>query len=401
MRALTYRLLLVMVFTLPWEGVLDLPGASSLSKLVGLLVAAAWVIAVVVSGRLREPHLVHVLGLLFVLWNACSLIWTTDGPATQERVLTYVQLLGLTLVIWDTVTTLGALTKALLAYLAGCYVTAVALLVSYASMDPTAGAGDRVTVGTFHPNDVAMIVALGVPVAAYLVVTPGSGRWRFLLVSFGVLYLPLAGFAVLVTGSRTGIAALLPGIVFLGYRLARRRPALAVAALGALAGLAVAAFPFAPDHVRTRLGETEAAIQSGDLNERGAVWAEAIRLIVDHPLHGVGAGAFRGAAVGVNKVGHNFALSLLAEVGVIGFALFIGILIAAFACLPRMTPQLRGMWLALFSAWMLAALLHNWEYRKQTWFFIGLMVASGFLAEVRRHDDERDHDGASFLGAPR
>lgn len=400
MRTAAYYLMLAMVFTLPWEGVLDLPGAGSLSKLVGLLVAATWVVAVVVTGQVREPRAAHLFGLLFVLWNACSLIWTTDGPATQERVLTYVQLLGLTMVIWDTVTTLGALTKTLLAYLSGCYVTAVSLLVSYVTMGEAAETHGRVTVGSFHPNDVAMIVALGVPVAAYLIVAPRTGRWHYLRVAFATLYLPIAGFAVLVTGSRTGIAALIPGIAFLGYRLARRRPSLAVGSLAVLAGLTVAALPLAPERVRARLAETDSAIQSGDLNDRGAVWAEAIRLIVDNPLLGVGGGAFRGAAVGVNKVGHNFALSLLAEVGVIGFGLFIGMLIAGALCLGRATPQLKGMWLAVFSAWMLAALLHNWEYRKQTWFFIGLMVASGFLAEWRRGDNH-DHNGASSVGAPR
>ncbi len=275
MRTAAYYLMLVMVFTLPWEGVLDLPGAGSLSKLVGLLVAATWVVAVVVTGQVREPRAAHLFGLLFVLWNACSLIWTTDGPATQERVLTYVQLLGLTMVIWDTVTTLGALTKTLLAYLTGCYVTAVSLLVSYVTMGEAAETHGRVTVGSFHPNDVAMIVALGVPVAAYLIVAPRTGRWHYLRVAFATLYLPIAGFAVLVTGSRTGIAALIPGIAFLGYRLARRRPSLAVGSLAVLAGLTVAALPLAPERVRARLAETDSAIQSGDLNDRGAVWAEA------------------------------------------------------------------------------------------------------------------------------
>lgn len=400
MRTAVYRLMLVMVFTLPWEGVLDVPGAGSLTRFLGLLVAATWVVAVVWTGQIREPHLAHVFGLLFVLWNACSLIWTTDGPATQERVLTYVQLLGLTLVLWDTVTTMAAVTKTLLAYLAGCYVSAVSMLVNYVVLGAGSQPSTRVTVGDFHPNDVAMIVALGVPVAAYLIVTPGTDRWRHVRLMIGAAYIPIAGFAVLITGSRTGLAALIPGIVFLGYRLARRRPSVAIGTLTALAVVAVVVFPFAPPTVRARLAGTEEAIASGDLNDRGAVWAEAIRLIVDHPVLGVGAGAFRGAAVGVNKVGHNFALSLLAEVGIIGFALFLGMLVAALLCLRKMPSGLRGMWLSLFSAWMLAALLHNWEYRKQSWFFIGLMVACGLLADWRTAD-RHDHNGASTADAPR
>ena len=55
MKTLAYRLLLLMVFTLPWENVVDLPGVGRVSKAVGLLVAVVWFADLLVSKRVRSP----------------------------------------------------------------------------------------------------------------------------------------------------------------------------------------------------------------------------------------------------------------------------------------------------------------------------------------------------------
>ena len=131
MRRAVYLLMLAMVFTLPWENVLSLPGLGRISKLIGLMAAAAWVASVLISGRFREPRITHILALLFVVWNGFSLLWTVDGSATQGRVITYAQLLGLMFVLWDTVDTMPRVRATLTTYLAGSYVTVLALLVGY------------------------------------------------------------------------------------------------------------------------------------------------------------------------------------------------------------------------------------------------------------------------------
>ncbi len=378
MRTAAYRLMLVLIFTLPWENVVDVAGVGRVSKLVGLLVAWVWVLAVASSGRVREPSPVHIFAILFVLWNGFSLLWSLDFAATQERLITYAQLLGLLLVLWDTVTDTTRVRHALAAYLAGCYVTVAALLGSY-FVQGGAGGVDRVTVGSFHPNDVGMILALGVPIVGYLLFATDDPRNRVALAFALGPYLPLAGAAVLVTGSRAGVAAMLPGFVYLGYLMGRRHPLVATFALAVLVSLTPLALSMAPEKVTARLESTQAAVRAGDLNDRGAVWAEGARLIAENPVVGSGSGAFRSAAVGVNKVGHNFALTLLAEVGLIGFGLFMAMLVMTFTSLRRMHGPVRGLWVSIFSAWLFAAMLHNWEYRKQTWFFVALLAASGSL----------------------
>jgi hypothetical protein len=56
------------------------------------------------------------------------------------------------------------------------------------------------------------------------------------------------------------------------------------------------------------------------------------------------------------------------------------------------------MWIAVFTAWLGAALLHNWEARKQTWMLIGLVVACGALDSAR--DRPPDQDAAAPSDGP-
>jgi O-antigen ligase len=392
MRRAVYLLMLAMVFTLPWENVLSLPGLGRISKLIGLLAAATWVATVLITGRFREPKVTHFLALLFVVWNGFSLLWTVDGSATQGRVITYAQLLGLMLVLWDTVDTMPRVHATLTSYLAGSYVTVVALLVGYVLLGVGSERHGRVTLGSFHPNDVGMILAVSVPVAAYLMwVPPREERhWRRLWALGCAAYVPLAAFAVLVTGSRAALASMIPGLAYLFYLLTRRHKAVSIGTLVGLAAVGVLAIPFVPARVLLRLEGTDAALRAGNLNERETIWSEALRLIREHPIQGSGGGAFRAAAVGANKAPHDLALGLLAEVGVIGFGLFAAMLVTALLSLRHVEPMLRGMWVAVFTAWLGAALLHNWEARKQTWMLIGLVVACGALDSARGREPDQD-----------
>lgn len=385
MRRAVYLLMLAMIFTLPWENVLSLPGLGRVSKLIGLLAAATWVASVVISGRFREPRLTHFLALLFVVWNGLSMLWSVDGSATQGRVITYAQLLGLMFVIWDTVDSMPRVHATLVTYLAGSYVTVSALLVGYVVRGAASERYGRVTLGSFHPNDVGMILAVSVPVAAYLMWVPPARlhHWRRLWAAGCVIYVPLAAFAVLVTGSRAALVSMIPGLGYLFYLLTRRHKGIGIGTLVGLVVVSVLAIPFVPARVLLRLEGTDAALRAGNLNERETIWSEAIRLIRESPILGSGGGAFRAAAVGANKAPHDLALGLLAEVGVIGFGLFAAMLVTALMSLRRVEPLLRGMWIAVFTAWLGAALLHNWEARKQTWMLIALVVACGALETAR------------------
>jgi O-antigen ligase len=388
MRVVTLRLLLLMTASLALETVDIVPGSSSLSRLLGVLAAGAWLLTILVNGRIRQPHAVHVVALLFVLWNACSLLWTVDGPATQTRVVTYAQLFILLLVVWETVTTTRALRQVLLAYLAGCYVAAAVMVVAYARGSASEYHG-RITISGFNPNDAGLILAFGIPIACYFLGNPTSGPWRRPVMLLASTFLPLAAFAVLGTGSRAALVAVAPSAWYAGRLMRRSHPTVGLASLLGCGVLVVATLPLLPTRAVQRLGETGHQVMRGKLNERQEVWAEAIRIIHEEPWAGIGANAFRTAAVDVNKVGHNFVFALMAEVGVIGLTLFILMFVVVLRSLRSSPDALREFWYVIVVAWASAGLLHNWEYRKLTWLFLGLMVATGALAPRPVGGEER------------
>ena len=133
--------------------------------------------------------------------------------------------------------------------------------------------------------------------------------------------------------------------------------------------------PMVPQPSLHRLAATGKEISEGDWNGRLGIWREGLVLFAEHPFLGVGSGAFRSAAVEAGKLAHNFAISLLAEVGLVGFTLF-GIVLTMVVCHTFVQPLWqRRLWLAVLMAWFIGAVSHNWEYRKQSWLFLSLVIA--------------------------
>jgi O-antigen ligase len=80
-----------------------------------------------------------------------------------------------------------------------------------------------------------------------------------------------------------------------------------------------------------------------------------------------------------NKVAHNSFISVLVELGVIGFALFVLILTIAMIEAARQTKWHSRFWVSVLVTWVIAASTLTLEYRKPTWLFLSLVVASAAL----------------------
>ena len=143
-----------------------------------------------------------------------------------------------------------------------------------------------------------------------------------------------------------------------------------------LIGSLFALLPVVPQSSLQRLGNP-------DIHRRTTIWRGSIDIISEHPLLGVGSGAYKWTALETGGAAHNFALSLLGEVGIIGFALFCTILAMAFYHVRYLPKRGRGLWLAVLLVWLINNLTHNYEYTKQIWLFLGLLVANAHLYSRR------------------
>lgn len=388
MKRLAYLLSLVMIFAIPWENSVEVRDVGTISRAIGLLLAAVWVAAVVVHGSMRRLGLFHGLAIGFVAWNALSVFWTIHPPVTVQWVWTYAQLLILAFLLWDLYDTTPAIRSALQAYVLGAYVAISSLLLSFLS-----GTGmsfsKRYTVEGFNADTAGLLLAIGMPMAWTLALIGSiGGRGRFLR-WLNFAYLPLAFFGIALTGTRTALIATLPAVLFAIASLTRLRPRQRFAiGFAAVLGFAVI-LPFVPQPSVERLLTTGSEISAGTLGGRGRIWMAGLRAFGQNPLLGVGAGAFE-AAIGIGKVAHNTFISVLVELGIVGAALFYGLVAYTFAQALRHPAWGARFWVTLLTIWALGASSLTWENKKITWLVLTLAAAS---AAVRGHPGRRAQQG--------
>lgn len=377
MRTIALWLSLLLVFVIPWENIVHVGGLGTVSRAAGLLVAVFWISVVIVTGEFRKPRAFHIVVLTYFLWHLMSVLWSIDTGSSLPRAMTYLQLSGLVLILWDMYRTPAALRAGLQAYVLGAYVGLASMMADY---DPAASY-ERVTATGFNANDIALILALGIPVAWYLAVE-SQVRARLFLRLVNYAYIPAAYMGILLTSSRAGFFSTVPALLYMLGSLTQLKLHIRILLFIGLIGASFALQSFIPEQSLSRLAGTGTVITEGDLNHRTVIWGEAIDIVSEHPILGVGTGAFRAATGGAP---HSFVVGLLAEVGIIGcgwFLIILGMTVYYVRLLPKRHCRL---WLVILMVWFIGAATHNWEHRKQTWLFLSLAVSSTGLY-VRRDE---------------
>jgi O-antigen ligase len=360
----------VTVATIPWAGVVSVGGGTA-AKAVGLAGAPVALAAIVLSG-LRRPILsTHVLAVGFLAWVVASAAWTIDFDLTSERIVTASQLVALLLLTWQC----GPLSSRLHlghAYVIGSTVTCVAVVVGWAS----GTAAGRFTAGDTNPNDVGFILTLAIPIAWYLSVTTMSATQMFMTRAF----IALAVFSMLLTASRSALVLLPVALLILPLTFGRLRvPGRGLVLV--LVVLVTALLPsLLPRDVLDRLGSTESELTAGTLNEREQLWEAAQQTIEEDPVLGVGAGASRVrmaehlGTVGEAQGAHNTFLSVGADLGVVGLALFCLLLLSAVYDGLRAGTDAARLAVVLALLLVVGLQVRHWEYTKSLWAVLAILV---------------------------
>lgn len=129
---------------------------------------------------------------------------------------------------------------------------------------------------------------------------------------------------------------------------------------------------------------------SNDLSGRLPVWASARRLIGEHPIMGVGAGAFR-FLIPEGIGAHNIFLTLMLDVGLVGLLAFLGLLLFGLrpAIKARAAPQQRYV-LGAFAAFFLP-IASSGHIEVAPFMWIAFALTFTLLRSVRT-SDYRDAD---------
>jgi O-antigen ligase len=371
MSAIAYAALWVFVFSVPWERILVLPGISIVPRVTGALALGLALLGVVMSGRLRRWHLFHVAALLFVIWTACLLLFVGSGPKLPNKFWTWPQLLLVIWMIWELAPSEGRVRGLLLAYVLGAYVACIDTIVVYRQQ---AEVLRRFAAGGADPNDLAMVLALAVPMAWYLGMTYRQPLLRW--ISRG--YLPLAVVAVGLTGSRGGMVVTTIGLLIVPLSMTRLSPgrlASAILMLGIAGGLAVA---YTPERLVERLATTGTELEQGRLGGRGKLWKAGLEAFAQRPVIGYGTGTFRAAVTpmlgSASQVAHNSYLSVLVEGGMVGFLFYMLMIAAVFRATLKLPLLERRFGLVLLATLAVAMLPLTWEDRRAVWFVLAVLL---------------------------
>jgi O-antigen ligase len=382
-------------FCIPWENIVVIPGVGTIAKVAGLLAFVVALVALADSRTLRPLSAPHLPMVLFVLWACLSYLWTSSSARSPASIATWPQLLGLVWLIWQFAPDAADVIFLLKAYVLGSYVSSLDTIAVYVTGQKMEHYHRYVASG-FNPDDLGLILVLSLPMTLYICASAPQGKrlWIYWLQPAAAVT------AILLTASRgaalAGVCSLII-IPLVWKQLAGRTTSLLLA--GALTA-SVAAL-VVPDTSWQRIAGTFEELRTGTLNKRITFWKAGIDVLEEHPIVGVGSGAYApsvektlGSVKGDVAVAHNTFISVLVEVGAIGLSLWLTILLTLALSLRRM-PQLElRFWAVLLLAWGIGVMAATWETRKPTWLLFGMLAAHaaacdrarGYLPPATRHE---------------
>jgi len=387
---LALGLFCLFVFAIPWENALFFPGVGTVSRLLGLVAFPVGVLAILESGRLRRSSLPLALMGLFVVWGSLSYWWTVDAESTTIVINIWVQNLGMVWLIWELADRREKQLMLMRAYVFGTLISACDTLFSFLRGKEVvyqryAGSG-------FDPNDLGLLLALSLPISFYLATMQRPKRvvWIYRLQQI------VAMFAIGLTSSRAALIATIVALTYLPLasvkiRFREKCAFLLVAVISMSCMLA-----FLPETSWKRWGGIDTELEQGTWSSRKLVWSIGWELFHEHPVLGVGAGSFRIAAR--SNYAHNTFLDILVEEGLLGFGLFLLLLLSLVLPALRLPVLQRNLWLVALATWATGVFTLSWENQKTTWLLFGLLTA--WLATRTlspRGDDSRAAFAARML----
>ena len=379
MRRVTWILLLVLAFAIPWEYSLDLgDGWGNVARIFCLMTCAAAFVAVLQAGKLRTPGPLLGSVLALYLWICCSFFWSIVPLITATKMRGFLQEMVIAWLVWEFAESASDLRGLMRAYMAGNWALALLTAGSFAVARAAGTEQIRFSAEGFDPNDAARFLVLGFPFAALLFESERKRILRWI----AILYLPVGSVAVLLTASRTGF--LLAGIALAGcgLMLAGRHRKGVLVSVSALPVFSAVVWIIVPHPIVERLSSIPTQIQSMDLNQRWTIWEAGWRAFGHSPLAGTGAGSFASAA-GLNPLdtAHDTALSILADGGLMALALFCAVVFLTAQAMTRTRKSIRGYLGAALLIWFVASLVATVEENRATWFLVGLIAAAWQVSE--------------------
>jgi O-antigen ligase len=395
--------------TLPVEDLIPGIGGATGAKVLGILVFASWLSRKVIirdSWRAILSTDFFFVSLVALFWVFASALWAKYRGTTFQGVFTQIQLFALSLLVIDLITSWNRFIWLGKFLVVGGLIAAVAAMDQY-FLDGVKRAGDGITGGINHTASTLVTI---IPFAFYTIRAAERRFWRFL----GFLYIVCGTIAVAVTFSRTSyILISLTLIVHFIVLATGRRGRGSVLLLGGAVVIAALFLPWELIQLRAetiapslqQIAETANAQQEEAADVRAYHWRIGWTMFKDYPFTGVGFNNYNqrfleyqfrvpgsNRVYGSERSPHSSYVGLLANVGLIGLALWLVVFAVAIRSTVIAWSLVReqrtsnkyffvqavtfSLFLQLFYGWSL-----NVHENKIFWLILGSTVAMRRLAD--------------------
>ena len=371
MTSVAYAALWFFVFSIPWEKMLALPGLAVIARATGGVALGLTVLSVVISGRLRRPHMAHLAAVLFMAWAGLELLLFHSGERVPYKFLTYAQLILVLWMLWELAPTADRQRGLMTAFVFGAYVSAFETFKVFAH---SRGSLARFSAGGLDANDLAMMLALAVPMAWYLGMTHRRPILRWICRA----YVPVGVLTVGLTGSRGGMITTTMALLIIPLSMTRLTPGRLITAFTMLLAAGALAVAYVPETTIQRLASAGTEVEAARFGGRGKLWRAGLDVFPANPIMGVGTGAYKSAITPLlgpaAQVAHNSYLSVLIEQGIVGFSLYMLMFGATLVSVLKLPTLERRFGVVLMGTLALAMFPLTWEDRRPVWFTLGALI---------------------------
>ncbi|PLX82005.1 MAG: hypothetical protein C0617_15195 [Desulfuromonas sp.] len=369
--------LFVLVFFIPIENLIVFSTFGTLTRVIGAFAFLVGVISVLIDKRGRPFGPFLFFFIFYILWSMATILWSVDSNMSQIATKSLIQLFLFVWLLWEFAQTENQVLLLFKGYVCGCFVSAIYTLTAYQRHEQTAYS--RYSMEGFDPNDIGLIITLGIPLAWY-VFKKVEGRIQK---AFFFMYVPIAVFAVFLTASRTAFLALLVALFYIIISQENVKLKSKVAFLMLSCFFALVIYQMVPSTNWSRILSIGHEVASGNLNSRMNIWTDGLRVFGGSPVFaalGVGVGAFRFSVeplFGYPAASHNLFLSILVGQGMVGFLIFMAMVLSLVKKVVGMELLGKRLWIIMLVALFVGGMGLSWDGRKPTWLIFGLIAAHG------------------------
>lgn len=347
-RKLALICLLLFIFAVPTDGLWTIAGLA-LVKISGLLLFGMVALLIISGDGMRGSPWFFITVIAYICWMLFSFLWTwmpvnyetSLAINSQQSIKEYLYLFMTILLAFQVVRTEQDLNLAFAAYLLGAIGLTYFLVRGYDPNSTTV----RHEIRGFDANETSLQLALGLPIALYLLLI--AKAW--LLRGLGLVYIPIALFGIFITGSRTGFITALLGFIGLIPWFWRTTFIWKLISLIFVVVIAVGVTSMVPQKTLDRLFSSGTELSQGTLSSRSITWSRAWLEINEAPFFGNGLSSFRRVInkYNIDYTAHNSYIAIMVEQGIVGLLAYLAVIITVLLQAFKIPSEQRLLMLSL------------------------------------------------------